>query len=79
LPISFAINLDFSILEERERQRTGCLKALRELERKKHIVLPQSGTRGVKRSPRRLVEGVTEAKEVPGDVSEIRELRVISI
>ena len=62
-----------------ERQRTGCLKALRELERKKHRVLPRSGTRGGKRSPRRLVGGVAEAKEVPCDVSEIRELRVIKV
>ena len=62
-----------------ERQRGGCLKALRELERRKHIVLPRSSapaTIGCTRSPRRLVEGVAEAKEVPGDVSKIRELRL---
>lgn len=58
-----------------ERQSGGCRKALRELERKKHIVLPRPGNLRGKRSPRRLVEGVAEAKEVPGDVSEIREFR----
>ena len=62
-----------------ERQRAGCIKALRELERKKHIVLPQPGNLRGKRSPRRLVEGVAEAKEVPRDVSEIRELRLIRV
>jgi hypothetical protein len=62
-----------------ERQRAGCIKALRELERKKHIVLPQPGTLRGKRSPRRLVGGVAEAKEVPGNISEIRELRLLRV
>ena len=62
-----------------ESQRAGCLKALRELERKKHIVLPRTCKLRGKRSPRRLVEGVAEAKEVPGDVGEIRELRLIKV
>lgn len=62
-----------------ERQRAGCIKALRELERKRHIELPRSGSIRGKRSPRRLVEGVVEAKEVPRDVSEIRELRLMRV
>ena len=62
-----------------ERQRAGCIKALRELERKKHIVLPQPGTLRGKRSPRRLVGGVAEAKEVPGNINEIRELRLLRV
>lgn len=62
-----------------ERQRAGCLKALRELERKKHIVLPRPGAKGGKRRPRRLGEGVAEAKEVPGDVGEVKELRLILV
>ena len=62
-----------------ESQRAGCLKALRELERKKHIVLPRPCKLRGKRSPRRLSEGVGEAKGVPGDVSEIRELRLIRV
>ena len=62
-----------------ERQSAGCRKALRELERKKHIVLPQPGNLRGKRSPRRFAEGVAEAKEVPGDVSEIRELRLMRV
>lgn len=66
-------------LEEGERQRAGCIKSLRELERKKHIVPPRSGNIRSKRSPRRLVEGVAEAKGIPGDVSEIRELRLIRV
>ena len=37
-----------------------------------HIVLPQPVNLRSKRSPRRFAEGVAEAKEVPGDVSEIR-------
>ena len=45
----------------------------------KHIVLPRTCKLRGKRSPRRLVEGVAEAKEVPGDVGEIRELRLIKV
>jgi hypothetical protein len=37
-----------------------------------HIVRPQPVNLRSKRSPRRFVEGVAEAKEVPVDVSEIR-------
>ena len=37
-----------------------------------HIVRPQPVNLRSKRSPRRFAEGVAEAKEVPGDVSEIR-------
>ncbi len=62
-----------------ERQSAGCIKALRELERKKHIVLPQPGTLRGKRSPMCLAEGVAEAKEVSGNASEIRELRLMMV
>lgn len=62
-----------------QRQRAGCIKALRDLERKKQIVLPIGGEpRGQKR-PRRLVGGLAEAKGVPGEVSEIRELQIIRV
>ena len=62
-----------------ERQRAGCIKALRELERKKQIVLPSGGEQGRQRRPSRLAEGVAEAKGVPGEVSEIRELEIIMV
>lgn len=52
---------------------------LRELECKKHIVLPRPVRIRGKKSPSRLVEGVAEAKEVPGDVGETRELRLIRV
>ena len=49
------------------------------MERKKQIVLPIGGEpRGQKR-PRRLVGGLAEAKGVPGEVSEIRELQIIRV
>ena len=70
----------FGFIDPRgERQSGGCIKALRELERKKHIVLPSPVRIRGKKSPKRLIEGVAEAKEVPGDVSEIRELRLIRV
>ncbi len=62
-----------------ERQSAGYRKALRELERKKHIVLPRPGKLRGKRSPRRLAEGVAAAQGVPGDVSEIREIRLLRV
>ncbi|MDN3514820.1 MAG: hypothetical protein NG747_10515 [Candidatus Brocadia sp.] len=46
-----------------QRQRAGCRKALRELERKKHIVLPLSGRIRGKRSPRRPVGGGKRRKK----------------
>ena len=54
-------------------------ESARELERKKaHSSSPGLVSYEVKRSPRRLVEGVAEAKSA-GDVGEIRELRLIKV
>lgn len=62
-------------------QRSGCIKALRELERSGHFVLPAAGPRGAKgaKSPRRLGEPVQAPHEVPEQAGEIRGLCLIKV
>jgi len=63
-----------------ERQRAGCLKALRKLEQDGFFVLPLSSKKGVvKRNPRRLEEPVPEPQGVPGDVGKICELKLVPV
>ncbi len=63
-----------------ERQRSGCLKALRKLEQDGFFVLPvpcKTGT--VKKNPRRLEEPVPDPQGVPNDVGKICELKLVSV
>ena len=48
-----------------ERQRAGCIKALRELEQEAHSASSAWQPARQKEVQRRLVEGVAEAKEAP--------------
>jgi hypothetical protein len=62
-------------------QRSGCIKALRELERSGHFVLPEPGAMGAKgaRSPRRLGRPVEEPHAVAEQAGEVRGLRLIKV
>jgi hypothetical protein len=61
------------------KQRAGCLKALRELEKAGLFVLPKHCKVPGKRSPRRLEAPVPEAQGVPGEVGEIGGLRLVLV
>lgn len=70
----------FSFFDPRgERQRCGCLKALRELEQKGGFVLPKSCHTPCKIQPRRLAEPVPEPMGVPDEAGEISDLRLILV
>ncbi len=62
-----------------DRQRSGCLKALCELERAGCFVLPQSNRKQGKVQPRRLGTPVPEPQGIPDDVGKIDELRLILV
>lgn len=62
-----------------DKQRAGCLKALRELEQEGRFVLPQSSSKPGKRSPRRLAQPVPAPQGVPAKAGQIRELRLIVV
>jgi hypothetical protein len=57
-----------------QAQRSGCLKALRELEADGHWALPVARTRPGRKAPRRLSQPVPLPLEVPTQVGEIRGL-----
>ena len=59
-----------------QEQKSGCLKALRELEAAGHFTLPEARTSPGKRSPRRLSEPVPLPMEVPSQAGEVRELEL---
>ena len=61
------------------RQRSGCLKALRKLEQTGHLVLPFPMLNSGPKNPRRLTEPVPEPKNVPADAGNINELRLIIV
>lgn len=61
------------------RQRSGCLKALRELEQDGHFVLPLPSRPPVSISPRRLAVQVPEPQTVPDEVGKIKELQLILV
>jgi len=62
-----------------ERQRAGCLKALRELEQAGSITLPQAPRKIKKRSPRRLAEPLPEPQAVPREIGELRGLELLLV
>lgn len=61
------------------RQRSGCLKALRKLEQTGYLVLPFPMLNFGPKNPRRLAEPVVEPKNVPADAGNINELRLIIV
>jgi len=72
----------FGFFDARQRTQTaGCVKALRELERAGHIVLPAALDRGRSgaKSPRRLGEPVEAAHDVPDQVNDVRGLTLIKV
>ena len=72
-----AVCQQFGFYDARGRvQRSGCIKALRELERLGHFALPPAsamGAKGAKR-PRRLGAPVEDPHDVPEQAGDVREL-----
>ena len=62
-------------------QRSGCIKALRELERLGHFALPAPSAMGAKgaKSPRRLGKPVEDPHDVPEQAGEVRGLCLIKV
>ena len=60
-------------------QQATCIKALRELERVGHIVLPDVGSKPVSRSPKRLAGPVEPPLNVPAQAGEVLGLTLIGI
>ena len=60
-------------------QHTSCLKALRELERAGHFVLPTARRCPVRGSPRRLARPVEPPRDVPARAGEVRGLVLIKV
>src|SRR3990172_1936967 len=62
-------------------QRSGCIKALRELERLGHFALPAASAMGAKgaKSPRRLGKPVEDPQDVPEQAGEVRGLCLIKV
>ena len=72
----------FGLLDSRGGpQFGGCSKALRELERAGHFVLPASTRPNVKgpKAPRRLDAAVPEPRDVPEQAGEVRALELIKV
>lgn len=73
----------FGFFDARQRTQTaGCVKALRELERAGHIVLPAALDRGGRtgaKNPRRLGEPVEAARDVPEQASDVRGLTLVKV
>ena len=62
-----------------QQQRSGCLKALRELEAAGHFTLPASARRGGPRSPRRLAAPVALPVAVPAQAGAVCGLELILV
>ena len=59
-------------------QMGSCMKALRELDHRGHIVLPVSLKRG-NASPRRLLEAVATPLDVPEQVGDVQGLKILLV
>ena len=71
---------EFGFVDRRGcRQRSGCLKALRVLEKRGSLSLPAARTKPGSAQPRRLSSGVPPPEEVPEQVGEIRGLELILV
>ncbi len=70
----------FGFVDARARvQRSSCLKALRELERAGHIVLPAARTHPGVTRPHGLGAPVAAAHEVPGELGQVRDLELVVV
>ena len=58
------------------KQYSGCLKALRKLERAGHLVLPSPVFKRGPKKPLRLEEPVPEPQDVPADAGDINKLHL---
>lgn len=61
------------------RQRSGCLKALRKLEQTGHFKLPAPMRTSKPKNPRHLAEPVPEPEMVPADAGDLSGLRLIIV
>ena len=79
--IAEAVCRHFGFLDARQRtQRAGCVKALRELERAGHFVLPVATSRGgTAKTARRLDQAVAEPIDVPAQAGDVRGLTLIKV
>ncbi len=62
-----------------QKQHSGCLKALRELDASGLISIPQPSQKRRARSPRRLTEPLAEPQAVPSDTREISGLELLLV
>lgn len=71
---------EFGFLDARtRRQRAGCLKALRVLEKRGHYVLPEPRVQHGPARPRLLESGVPPPHDMPGTVGEVRGLELVLV
>ena len=80
--LAAAVCQQFGFFDARWRAQTaGCVKALRELERAGHIVLPVVSVsgRGLGKSPRRLGAPVEVPRDVPAHAGDVRGLTLITV
>ena len=63
-----------------QMQRSTCLKALRDLEKQGHFVLPPGATRKRKKlQPKRLAEAVAVPRNVPGRAGAVEDLKLVIV
>jgi len=60
-------------------QRSGCMKALRELEKEGHFILPKPPRKSEKKTPRRLDSPVPLPQSVPSKVGQIHDLDLLLV
>jgi hypothetical protein len=71
---------EFGFMDRRDqRQRSGCLKALRILESRGRLMLPAAQTRPGPARPRRLDSSVPLAEGVPEQVDQVRGLELVAV
>ncbi len=62
-----------------QAQVSSCLKALRQLEQTGHFILPGVEQKRAKKSPRRLQEPVSLPVDVPPEVGDVQDLRLVMV
>ena len=79
--IAAAVCRHFGFVDARQRtQSAGCVKALRELERAGHFVLPAATSRGgTAKTARRLDQPVAQPIDVPAQAGDVRGLTLVKV